>query len=80
MVLGVHGLDFRSCAVEIYISTLIHVSPSQGSYHQLLLWLDGPQYVYVSDPGVTLTRVQSWLVTGSLWTNDFTFPNPSFFT
>ena len=43
IVLGVRSLDL-SCAVEIYIWTLIDVSPSQGSYHQLLL----PQDVKVS--------------------------------
>lgn len=36
IALGVRSLDL-SCAVEIYIWTLIDVSPSQGSYHQLLL-------------------------------------------
>lgn len=34
----------------------------------------------MSDLGGTLIRVPSWLVTGLIWADDFTLPNPSFFT
>lgn len=79
IVLGVHSLDLPF-AVEIYIWTLIDVSPSGALLISCCFRLASPQDVKVSHLGVTLTSVQSCLVTGLLWTSDFTFPNLSYFT